>query len=151
MKKQILILAFLIISLSSFSQGNLQFNQVLTFSRSINTSSYVTTTDNMGAIYAYVTYTDTTLTVTTGKIWKIEKMDGNLTFNSTSTSPTGIGALMINNAHKISVSQNNGVVWLKSGDKINMTLNNDGGGRVFGGITAIYTNLLSIIEFNVVQ
>jgi len=157
MKKQILILALLIISLTSFSQGNLQFNQVLTFSRTINTTNYISTSYNNGATYAYVTFTDTTLTVPTGKIWKVEKMDGNLTISNPNGyngggATNGIGSLMINNAHKISVSQAYGVIWLKAGDIINMVVTNAGGGYSgSNNFTATYTNFLSILEFNIVQ
>ncbi len=157
MKKQILVLGFLIISLTAISQGNLQFNQVLTFSRVINTTNNISTSYNNSAYYAYVNYKDTSLIVPTGKVWKIEKMDGSLTINNPNGyngggATTGIGSLMVNNAHQISVAQSYGVVWLKAGDVINMVLTNAGGGYSGGGgFTSTYTNFLSILEFNIVQ
>ena len=121
MKKLILLIIF---GLSSFfvnAQGNLQFNQVLTYSGSL-------AADTSTANY----------TVPSGKIWKVEFAEG---------GQRGI-QLIINNIAAIDIADDGSsgdlVVksfWLKAGDLLKI---NNGNGQSSG------TYFVSIIEYNII-
>ena len=129
---------FLIIILSSLTligkaQGNLQFNQVLTYNGTITATSYNTVS---GPTY----------TCPTGKVWKIE---------SKTRTPNTIGA---NGVYGTLEFYLNGTLcqdvygsgidtapfWLKSGDNIYYRFSNTSG----SSLMASYT--ISIIEYNIV-
>jgi hypothetical protein len=126
---KIIILSFFLFSFSFlFSQGNLQFNQVITYSQ-----LYTTTLSGSTHSYSSQIYT-----VPVGKVWKIEKfiMRNN---NSVTTF------LKVNNAFQISPTEiNPGPVWVKEGDQIQSVTSTLGGGNFTGGF------FISIIEFNII-
>ena len=123
------IAIFIAFSTWSFSQGNLQFNQVVSYSQAFNTSS-------SGSLYSF---TSPLYTVPTGKVWKIEKflMHKNVTIPS--------GWLVVNSGAKLFTDEvNSGPVWLKAGDEFVATVSQSGGSNFSGDV------FISIIEFNVV-
>ena len=120
---KILLLSFFLVLCSLlYSQGNLQFNQVLTGSATLGTNG-------VSAI----------LTVPTGKVWKIESVNGwadcgsrlGITIN---TIPT-----LVSNAKF--------PIWLKSGDTFRMTVQTNAGTGIACGPMNYY---YSIIEFNII-
>jgi hypothetical protein len=123
---------FITLSFTSlaYSQGNLQFNQVLTYVQSHTLTS-------CGS--SICSWTGSTYTVPAGKVWKVEN------FIQSGASPA---SMLINSV--CDVSSINGLpLWLKAGDQIHMRrvcasnpYANCAGGGSF---------LLSILEFNVVQ
>ena len=126
MKKSILIVIGLLFYVYSFSQGNLQFNQVLSYAQLHGLSSCGSNV---------CSWTGPTYTVPTGKVWKIEH------FAQGGQYPA---SLLVNSSFEIN-SVNGSPVWLKAGDQIQLrrvctTANCASGGSY----------LLSIIEFNVV-
>lgn len=120
---KILILAlFSFLGSQLYSQGNLQFNQVLTGSATLGTNGV-----------------STILTVPAGKVWKIESVNGwadcgsrlGITLNTISTL----------------ASTSNFPIWLKAGDTFRLTvLINPGSGSACGPMNYYY----SIIEFNII-
>lgn len=126
MKKLIFIACFFL-AIKVTAQGNLQFNQVLTYTQQYATSGSPNT------------YLSPTYQVPTGKVWKVEKF---LMSASSTSYPT---YLRINNVNIIQEDDvNSGPVWLKPGDQINAYTSVTGG----GGYTGSY--FISIIEFNIV-
>jgi len=107
-------------SLSSFAQGNLQFNQVISASFNLGSNA-----------------NSTTLTVPVGKVWKIESMGCN-------TSTPGYVKYVLNGVSYsllTNLSKDAGhTIWLKSGDTFYMQT------TVAGTIGVYY----SILEFNIV-
>lgn len=106
MKKQILLIIF---GLSSFfvnAQGNLQFNQVLTYSGSL--TNYASTTD---------------YTVPSGKVWKVEYVE----------SSNAYFFLLINNISRVALKDGNAgngispTFWLKANDLMKISASNSGG------------------------
>lgn len=129
MKNTLLILA-IAFSSASFSQGNLQFNQVLSYSQTFNTSA-------SGSLYSF---TSPLYTVPTGKVWKIEKF----VMHEESSSLTS-GWLVVNSGCKLFPDEvNSGPVWLKAGDEFVAKVSVSGGSNFSGDF------FISIIEFNVV-
>ena len=126
---KILILSFFRVLCSVlYSQGNLQFNQVITYSQ-------LSTTTLSGSIHSY---SSQIYTVPVGKVWKIEKF---LMRNNGSVSTF----LKVNNAFQISPTEiNPGPVWVKEGDQIQAVTSTTGGGNFTGGF------FISIIEFNII-
>jgi hypothetical protein len=121
---------FLLLGMFSFSQGNLQFNQVLSYSQTFNTSA-------SGSIYSF---TSPLYTVPSGKVWKIEKF----VMHETSSSLTS-GWLVVNSGCKLFPDEvNSGPVWLKAGDEFVAKVSVSGGSNFSGDF------FISIIEFNVV-
>lgn len=123
MKKQFLLIIF---GLSFFfvnAQGNLQFNQVLTYSGSLS----------------YTTNISPTYTVPSGKVWKIEYTTGNR---------DGL-FLLINNISTISLTGNPNwgltplIFWLKANDFIKFIFETNN-----LALTSNY--FVSIIEYNIV-
>jgi hypothetical protein len=110
----------------AFSQGNLQFNQVLTYGGK-NSNSNPTITP-----YGTTTYGSPSYTVPANKVWKIEFMfmdvAGYFVLNTYALNPN-ITNTMINTP-----------IWLKAGDIIK-----SGNGGSSGG-----NYVISIIEFNIV-
>ncbi len=137
--KKISLLAFVFMALNSFGQGNLQFNQVLTYTGTVTG-----------------TQLSTTYTVPSGKIWKIKYCsDSRVGSCGGYNIWTGIGyGIYINSIWTI-VSSNNALndLYLKSGDTIYFgygkhpdPLNNCPGGIV----SMAYDYLISIVEFNII-
>ncbi len=124
--KKILTIGILLFSMASYAQGNLQFNQVLTYSGTLQWGSS----------------TPILYTVPTGKTCKIEAMG--LSGYSLTT------ALNINNVVYVNCIPGNGVViketiWLKAGDQVKFTYSPSSS----SGNT--YPYFLSLIEYNIVQ
>ncbi|MDP4867136.1 MAG: hypothetical protein NWQ47_08305 [Crocinitomicaceae bacterium] len=120
---KILILSFFLLPFSFlFSQGNLQFNQVVSGAGILG---------NNGV--------STILTVPADKVWKIESVNG----WADSGSRTG---LTINNVSTL-ISSATFPIWLKAGDTFRLTVfTNPGTGYAYGPLNYYY----SIIEFNIV-
>jgi hypothetical protein len=118
--KIILIATFTFFSFVSSSQGNLQFNQVLTYTSQIPKSGF-------GSTY----------TVPNGKVWKIESISAD---GPAKMSINGNGVPFYFNA----TTPSRGVFpfWLKSGDNIYL--------YDFGGGVGSYGVFISIIEFNII-
>jgi hypothetical protein len=163
MKKTLFYFLFLF-NTQLYSQGNLEFNQVL--SPNITISGSITFSNGVSSILS-----SSNLTVPTGKVWKIESIFTNytniFTYNySTSTytiqaiytggtSPRANLVMLINgiqarpNSINEEIIQNN-AIWLKAGDLLSFQFSGVGsfsGGPFTGGLINIP---LSIIEFNVV-
>jgi hypothetical protein len=129
MKKLIFIACFFL-AVKVTAQGNLQFNQVLTYSQQY-ASTYVSGTHS---------YSSSTYQVPTGKVWKVEKF----VFVTTS-GPNPY--LKVNNTSFVKDTDvNAGPVWLKSGDQISVysTWNNGISYTINGNY------FISIIEFNII-
>ncbi len=121
--KKILTLVLVLLfttSLSSFAQGNLQFNQVISASFNLGPNA-----------------NSTTLTVPAGKVWKIESMGCNyFTPQTMSYVINGIPFSLIPGQQKDAGS----IIWLKAGDTFNFR------NPISGPIGFYY----SILEFNIV-
>ena len=142
--KKLLFIFFLFISLSSFSQGNLQFNKV------INLNYYGTGVDTNKATIASVTIPD-------GKVWKVtyvfisyaDNGKGYLPYrgNNNIDYTLEIGGIFIpggTDANTRPVHGMDGVVWLDSGTTpINIV--------TYENAQQPYNVSISAIEFNVVQ
>jgi hypothetical protein len=140
MKNFFLIIALSSLSILSKAQGNLQFNQVLTYNGII--------TANLSSPVSGPTYT-----CPTGKVWKIE---------SKTRTPNTIGGA--NGAYGTIEFYLNGTLsqdlygtgvdtapfWLKAGDIINYrySISYSPGNSISNSVTASYT--MSIIEYNIV-
>ena len=107
-----------------YSQGNLQFNQVLTYGGTLNAGSVSANNTNY-------TYGSPAYTVPSGKVWKIE-----------SAMSSGGSALLVNNLYAGSISSSISMspLWLKAGDIL----------RCAGNANSAYTYFFSIIEFNII-
>jgi hypothetical protein len=122
--KSILFIFALATTNYSFSQGNLQFNNVYTYSGAVNlTPGLVTCSDNIS--YPYVSQT---FTVPAGKIWRIE----NIYFTGSLFYVNGCRAGDIN-------SYNGNPIWLKGGETLIFTSST---------LTRYYS--INIVEFNVI-
>lgn len=124
--KSILLFSFLSLAGYSYSQGNLQFNQVLTFGGVSNAGALSSNLNNY--LYSSPAYT-----VPSGKVWKIENV------NVSNSSQN----IIVNNLYVGPVPTGlNGTspLWLKAGDVIRLANSN----------ATTYTHFFSIIEFNVV-
>lgn len=129
MKKYVCIIAFLLIEFEGFGQGNLQFNQVLTFK---------------GEFIIGSPEFSTTYTVPVGKVWKIEY----LTKSKVNYSTPSYLAPVINGT-PIEIQPDSNPIWLKSGDTIayqnrGYYYNSQYSYRLDG------TWLISIIEYNII-
>ena len=129
------LLFFILLTLCSLlfvpcsnAQGNLQFNQVISYSQLYNTSL-------VGGVY---TFSSPSYVVPENKVWKIEK------FCMTKFT-ADFGYLFVNNASQLRPDDvNSGPIWLKAGDQISATTSTSGGGNYNG------TFFISIIEFNII-
>ena len=126
---KILILAlFSTLGSQLYSQGNLQFNQVVSLSQSFSGTSGGSNTFN---------YTSSPITVPSGKVWKVEKI-------SVNGGNNGSG-VRINNLHSLSVSDaNTGPIWLKASDELKVYTACFSCNSLFGSY------FLSILEFNII-
>ena len=119
--KKLLFISFLFISLSSFSQGNLQFNKVINLNYT-------------GMAAGSTETTTTTVTIPDGKVWKITYTFLNAADSSRNYRPYGarkeefhlkIGDIYIDHqTNQTHPGYNNGIVWLNSGTK-NIVINNN--------------------------
>lgn len=134
---KILLLSMLIfLSSQLFSQGNLQFNQVLTFTGSVGG-------------FGSGAFTSPAQTVPLGKVWKIEHIGGTPnTLNTTARGDYGLsintGKTLIYNGTINQVSSNN-IIWLKQNDVVQF--------YALGGISNATNNwsyVISLIEFNII-
>lgn len=107
------------------SQGDLQFNQVITIINTINQNPF------NSPVY----------TVPNGKVWKIVKITANSVSNGSGWRINGILAPL----SALSNGSDSGVFWLKSGDTLSFTVSCPNSGLC---ITSYFA---SIIEFNIVQ
>jgi hypothetical protein len=123
--KKIVVIALFFLATTSFAQGNLQFNQVIS-------GTGVLATNGVSA----------NQTVPTGKVWKIESING--------WSSNDVGSRLGMTINTISVPVSGNVqfpVWLKAGDVLKFTLlTNPASGYATGPMNYIY----SIIEFNII-
>ena len=149
MKKALLILSLLALAIGANAQGNLQFNQVLSYTGTVSCNG-INTYCSANSPSSY--------TVPANKVWKLESA-GFSSYLANNNSPDIISTyLIINNTYvyggpvnRGSFSQKNGIlitspVWLKSGDVLS-----------WGMSSACTTNFissasmhLSIIEFNII-
>lgn len=112
------------VATTSFGQGNLQFNQVIS-------GTGVLATNGVSA----------NQTVPTGKVWKIESING---WSNDHGSRLG---LTINTITVPVLGNVQFPVWLKAGDVLKFTLlTNPGTGYATGPMNYIY----SILEFNII-
>lgn len=133
--KHLFTFLLLAISASCFAQGNLQFNQVLSFNYSTSLGNY--TSSNVD-----------TLNVPEGKVWKITSASS-VRVNGSSLLPPTSCAIKVDN-HVLSKNSTSGAIsvqtpyWLKSGPHT-ITLSS------ISSTVQIYTfhGSISIIEFNV--
>ncbi len=124
--KKLLFAMLLFIGFTGKAQGNLQFNQVLTFGG----------LSNAGALSSNLTnylYSSPPYTVPSGKVWKIENVNvsnanQNIVVNNLFVGPVPTG---LNGTSPL---------WLKAGDVI----------RLAQSTSTAYTHFFSIIEFNVI-
>jgi hypothetical protein len=123
---KIIILSFFLFSFSFlFSQGNLQFNQVITYGGNLNAGSIST---NNGSF----TYSSPAYTVPSGKVWKIENV---MSYNSI--------IMIVNNLIAGSVGSGIGPIstlWLKAGDVL----------RFANSSISTNSYFFSGIEFNII-
>jgi hypothetical protein len=130
MKKYVCIIALILIGIDGFGQGNLQFNQVLTF-----TGEFIIGSPEFS----------TTYTVPVGKVWKIEY----LTRSKFKTATNYPYLTPVINGTPIEIQPDSNPIWLKSGDTI--AYQNRG---YYYGSEASYrldgTWLISIIEYNII-
>ncbi len=112
-----------------FSQGNLQFNNVYTYSGAVNLTPGITISCPQSVSYSYVS---PTFTVPAGKIWKIERIYYTQSFFFVNGCRAGDVAGFIGNTHDIPI-------WLKGGETL-----------VFATSTLTHYYSINIVEFNVV-
>jgi len=137
--KKLFTILFICFALQSMAQGNLQFNQVLTYNGTITGSQF-----------------SPTFTVPTGKVWKIKYCsDSRVGSCGGYNIWTYFGYGVYINSTWTIVSSNNALneLFLKSGDTIYFgygkhtdPLNNCPGGLS----NAAYDYLISIVEFNII-
>jgi hypothetical protein len=125
--KKIIIFSMLFIGRQHLAQGNLQFNQVLTFTGSPTTSPYIVGT------------------VPVGKVWKIENFasergqyPANISFVCNNVASN---AYLGNIAYPPNQLKFDGPIWLKAGDYIQILNSTAGNPSNF---------FFSILEFNIV-
>ncbi|MCX6192457.1 MAG: hypothetical protein NT109_09285 [Flavobacteriia bacterium] len=134
--KHILTFSFLLLFGTFFSQGNLQFNQVLTFTGTV-------TSDN-GFVNSPIN------SVPAGKVWKIEHVGGSTALMGNSTQY----GIRINNATTVGYWGNSPSnyqlqikdicpIWLKTGDDLSFYWSQYNG-------TQSCDFVISIVEFNIV-
>ncbi len=134
--KTIVYLIIFIFSSIGFSQGNLQFNQVVTEMKTTNFSGVG------GAVLS------TTFTVPTGKVWKVEGLYQNVANNIGALS--GPSSYIVNNLnpnHLLKTYTDNNILWLPSGNYQIRYYWGCGSTNCSG---TVY-NTINSIEFNVVQ
>ena len=122
-----------------FSQGNLQFNQVLTYSLSGTTSS-------TAGIYTIQTIN---VTVPANKVWKIESANCRASYSTVLQSNANIAYITLNNAFIVSNStsyvMSSFPIWLNEGNHV-IQLVVQVGTSVIGNAYGLVTG----IEFNII-
>lgn len=154
--KNTLFFLFIIVNQLIYSQGNLQFSQVL--SPIINITGNITLSGSSST-----SLTSSNLIVPTGKVWKVESV---LNYYQTPFYCSSCGSIGSNFAFygifmKINsnIVQNltintqaitNNAIWFKAGDTINFSTNNGNNNYVGTYINGSIIISLSIIEYNIV-
>jgi hypothetical protein len=137
--KKIITIAILLFSMASFAQGNLQFNQVLTYTGSLNNTQQISST----------------YTVPVGKIWKIKfvsKLEYSVASSNNTQNLYAGFALNINN--KWLFGDNFTEIFLKSGDSVKLGWTNQSNNTTYTPYNVPHGNfdfIISIVEFNIVQ
>ena len=133
--KKILTIAILLFSVASYAQGNLQFNQVLTYTGSLNNTQQISST----------------YTVPVGKIWKIKyvsKLPYRIATQATYGEYYQGFGLIVNNIW--TYGENYKELYLKAGDTLKIGYYNQQYQTTsFAGITLDF--VISLVEFNIVQ
>ena len=130
---KILFLSFFLLAFNFVNaQGNLQFNQLLTFQGTLDVAVA------NGGICNFCSADSPQWIVPANKIWKIESISS----PTATVSTCGKGVLLRNS---ISLNESIGVIYAKSGDVLKFRYNN---GSCNGYGTYEYS--ISIIEFNIV-
>ena len=128
-----LLVMILLLGVKASAQGNLQFNQVLTFTGSIGVTGPNAVTSPIQ-------------TVPAGKVWKIEHVGGSASNQSSSNVRFGIqtnsGVSMVY-WHTL-VDQNICPIWLKASDNLQFYYHNP------GGTPQSCTYIISVVEFNII-
>jgi hypothetical protein len=121
--------------MASYAQGNLQFNQVLTYTGSLNNAQQISST----------------FTVPVGKIWKIKyvsKLPYKMSSQGTYANYYEGFGLIVNNLWTYGDNYNE--LFLKAGDTLKVGYyNQQNQSTYFAGITLDF--VISIVEFNIVQ
>jgi hypothetical protein len=135
--KKILTIAILLFSMASYAQGNLQFNQVLTYNGTLTPSQFVSTT----------------YTVPTGKIWKIKYV--NKLPYATVTTYNGIqpqyNGFALNINSKWLFGESFTEIFLKSNDTLKLGWTTQSSTQGYNAPFANFDYVISIVEFNIVQ
>lgn len=142
MKKIIMVFAILSVLIGKIkAQGNLQFNQVLTFQGSIPFTA--------GGWQGH-SVNGPQWTVPQNKVWKIESKsrtpDGSLRFMINGFSHSDLYERNYNNNY-FALAVDNSSIWIKENDVINFNASGSCGGYGCGG-SVQYS--ISIIEYNIV-
>ncbi len=133
---KLIFILFSLIACFSFSQGNLQFSQVMNLTGGVSVFGGSATNSAPQA-------------VPNGKVWKIEHVGGST--NQTLTSGQGRMGVLLNNNISIFFSTSPSLdhsvtpIWLKEGDTIAFYACCGG-----GGVTNSWSYVISIIEFNII-
>lgn len=116
----------------SYAQGNLQFNQVLTYSGTINCTN---------PVQQFRSCSGPVWIVPSNKVWKIEFKTRTPTgFLRFTINDYSLGDILIGN----SITLDNSPIWLKSNDEIKFLLD----GLFNGNISGNY--FISILEYNII-
>jgi len=124
----------LFLSVKASAQGNLQFNQVLTFTGSVGVTGANAVTSPMQ-------------TVPAGKVWKIEHVGGAASNQTTASVRFGI---QLNSGISLAywssslVDQNICPIWIKAGDNLQFYYFNP------GGTPQSCSYIISVVEFNII-
>ncbi len=133
--KKIITITILLFSMASYAQGNLQFNQVLTYTGSLNNTQQISAT----------------YTVPVGKIWKIKyvsKLPYRIAAQGTYAEYYQGFGLIVNNIW--TYGENYKELYLKAGDTLKIGYyNQQYQTTYFAGITLDF--VISLVEFNIVQ
>ena len=117
----------------AFSQGNLQFNQVLTFTGSFNDYG-CNTSEILGVIPS-------------GKVWKIEYIGGKRSSSGYEDGLIVNGAAIIINVNSTSRTF---PIWIKAGDQIAFYSCGQNATGTNSSSKTYTSYLISIIEFNII-
>ena len=133
--KKLFTILFICFALQTFAQGNLQFNQVLTYSETLNS------TQLFGSVF----------TVPANKVWKIKSVsDYPLNYignNGTNNVYKGFMACINNKWTFISTLKDS---FLKAGDTIKLGFYDQSSGTPIPATSANLDYFISIVEFNIV-
>lgn len=160
--KNILVIFLIIVRSSTYSQGNLQFNQVINTLMTVNGSIYYNGSGSNSTLT--LTNTPTQLTVPVGKVWKIESIYPLTTSAFTCASGFCDGnslsvklALKVNGQRVRAPVMNeeiitNNALWLSANQSINFQLyTSPTTYQSVGNYTGGNVNVqFSIIEYNII-